>query len=236
MREHWTERLSEYLDGELSGADARGLEAHVQTCADCAATLRDLQEIVGAARRLPEADAGATPEPDLWPAIESRLTPRAHGIDATGVVSIGSRRQNGRRIAFSVPQLAAAGLALMLFSATGVWLALGGPGPTRPDVALTTEAPITPATATMSATFISSWEAAIEDMESELARRRAELEPGTIQVVERNLAIIDQAIAEARRALEADPSSAFLRGYVAETMRRKVDLLRQATRIQRTET
>ena len=73
-------------------------------------------------------------------------------------------------------------------------------------------------------------------LEAEFELRRAVLDPATIQVVERNLAIIDGAIAESRRALEADPSSGFLNGYLAEAMRRKVDLLRQATRIQRTET
>jgi hypothetical protein len=47
-------------------------------------------------------------------------------------------------------------------------------------------------------------------------------------VVEENLAIIDQAVDEARQALAQDPANADLGGYLLETRRRKLDLLRHA--------
>lgn len=226
MTEHWTDRLSEYLDGELPEGDARRLEDHLATCGACASTLAELEAVVLRAKALPDDP----PARDHWPAIEARLSPRtAEGVSAT-VVPIG-RPSPGlrRRVMLTVPQLAAAGIALVLFSVGGAWMALrtGGP-PTAPA-----------ATAVESAdpfAFAASWEAAVADLEAEFESRRAVLDPATIQVVERNLAIIDEAIGESRRALEADPSSGFLNGYLAEAMRRKVDLLRQATRIQRTET
>jgi hypothetical protein len=48
-------------------------------------------------------------------------------------------------------------------------------------------------------------------------------------VVERNLAIIERAIDEARGALAADPSNAYLNRHLADAMRRKLDLLRHTT-------
>ena len=181
--------------------------------------------MVAAARSLP-ADP---PARDLWPAIEGRLRPRtADGVEPE-VVPIGSVRPR-RRVVLSVPQLVAAGLALVLFSAGGVWMAVGGGR--APQVGAASSS----ASEAGAVTFAATWETAVAELETEFAQRRAELDPETIQVVERNLALIDDAIAQARQALEADPSSGFLNGYVAEAMRRKVDLLRQATRIHRTET
>ena len=93
MSEHWTERLSEYLDGELAEGDARRLEGHLATCGACAATLAELEAVVGEARSLPDAP----PVRDLWPAIEARLSPRtADGVSAT-VVPIGPRASGLRR-------------------------------------------------------------------------------------------------------------------------------------------
>ena len=50
----------------------------------------------------------------------------------------------------------------------------------------------------------------------------------TVSVVEQNLTVIDQAVDEARRALADDPANADLSGYLLETRRRKLDLLRHA--------
>ena len=50
----------------------------------------------------------------------------------------------------------------------------------------------------------------------------------TVRVLEQNLAVIDRAIVEAGRALAADPGNAYLNAHFARTMRRKLDLLRQA--------
>jgi len=48
-----------------------------------------------------------------------------------------------------------------------------------------------------------------------------------VRVVRQNLAVINQAIAEARTALERDPGSTYLNLHLANTMRRKVELLRR---------
>src|SRR5438093_1416138 len=60
-------------------------------------------------------------------------------------------------------------------------------------------------------------------------RRTGRLDSTTVRILERDLATIDTAIAQARRALAADPGSAYLNHHLADTMRRKLELLRQAT-------
>ena len=68
-------------------------------------------------------------------------------------------------------------------------------------------------------------------LERVLAEDRGRLDSTTVRVIEQNLAVIDRAIADARRALAADPGNPYLSTYLAHTMRRKIDLLRQAATI-----
>jgi hypothetical protein len=49
--------------------------------------------------------------------------------------------------------------------------------------------------------------------------------------VQQAFTTIDRAIAEARAALEADPSDAYLNLHLADTMRRKLELLRRINAI-----
>jgi Tfp pilus assembly protein PilF len=72
------------------------------------------------------------------------------------------------------------------------------------------------------------YDAAVADLEKALKADRDRLDASTIAIVEHNLQIIDQAIDQARRALEADPANGYLSGHLAEARRRKLDLLRRA--------
>ena len=73
--------------------------------------------------------------------------------------------------------------------------------------------------------------AAITDLEQALQADRAsgQLDSATVRVVQHNLAVIDMALAEARTALAADPASSYLNRHLANTMQRKLELLREAT-------
>ena len=71
---------------------------------------------------------------------------------------------------------------------------------------------------------------------SEIARlrtivqqRRSQLDPVTISVIERNLKVIDDAIAQCRLALAKDPASRFLMESLNSALETKVELLRTAT-------
>lgn len=74
---------------------------------------------------------------------------------------------------------------------------------------------------------------------AELARQLAEepqrLSSTTRAVVERNLAIVDAAIREAERALEADPGNGALEHMLRARYEQRLDLLRRATDADRRE-
>ena len=58
---------------------------------------------------------------------------------------------------------------------------------------------------------------------------RADLDPGTVKILETNLDAIDKAIDQSRRALAADPANVYLNNHLADARQRKLALLRRAT-------
>ncbi|HWN18214.1 MAG TPA: zf-HC2 domain-containing protein [Gemmatimonadales bacterium] len=215
MTDRWMDRLSEYLDGELPTTDRAALEAHLETCSDCSALLADLRRVVDRAQGVEEY----LPKRDLWPGIASR-------IGATPAAA----PQIARRWSFSMPQLAAAAIFLMTLSGGTVWLLRSSAlSPTTGPVATAPAPTLAPVTVNAPGNSASqSYSAAIADLERVLAGGRGRLDTTTVRVIEQNLAAIDRAIAQAQQALMADPANLYLNTHLAETMRRKLDLLRQA--------
>jgi hypothetical protein len=205
MNDQWTDRLSEYVDGELGAGERSALEAHLSTCADCRATLVELRNVVTRAKALEDRP----PKTDLWPGVAQR-------IGAGKVVPLAPRR----RVSFSVPQLVAASLALVLISGGGVWLALQ---PRQPVDA--GRAGVTPAV------WTGRTDAAIAELQDALSRNESRLDTSTVRVVRENLALMNVAIAQARAALAADPGNTYLNLHLADTMRRKLELLRRVNAI-----
>jgi hypothetical protein len=129
-----------------------------------------------------------------------------------------------RRFSFTVPQLVAAGLALMVMSGGGVWvLQHGGRATALPQLAAAdpTIVPVSLADP--------RYDEAIADLEQTLNAGRADLDPGTIRILESNLAAIDTAIDQSRQALAADPANVYLNNHLADSRQRKLALLRRAT-------
>ena len=209
MTDAWTDRLSEYLDEELSAPEREALEAHLLECSACAQALDELRRVAARAGALEDRP----PAGNLWPGIATRIAPQG---DAAS-------RGLGRRFTFTAPQLVAAAAALVLITAGGMWLALpsgNGAGSLAVQPAGIQAQPVS-ATA-------SNFDAAVADLQRMLNERRDQLDSATIRVLEENLAAIDQAIAEARAALSEDPSNAYLNEHLATTMWRKVHLLQRA--------
>ena len=73
-----------------------------------------------------------------------------------------------------------------------------------------------------------AYDQAIRELTAALEAGRDRLDTATVRVLEQSLQKIDAAIAQARRAVAADPASAYLHTHLAATMRRKLDLLRRA--------
>lgn len=226
MTEHWTDRLSEYIDGDLEANEAAALEAHVALCAACRSTLAELRSVVTAARSLEDR----APANDLLPGIMDRIG----AGDDVKVVPIGARSRPVRRFTFSMAQLAAAATVLVTVSAGTAWLMTRpSAGPVPAVTAATDPADDPAASSELAAQFVSATEvnyaAAISGLEALLAEQRDQLDPETVAIIDQNLAVIDAAIAEAVAALRNDPSRAYLYRHLDNTLNKKVELLRRAT-------
>jgi hypothetical protein len=77
------------------------------------------------------------------------------------------------------------------------------------------------------AAYEAHYDQAVAELERTLEEHRSELDTSTVRVVQQDLIIIDHAIAQARRALEADPASPYLHQHLALQMKLKLDLLRR---------
>jgi tetratricopeptide (TPR) repeat protein len=215
--DRYVNRLSDYIDDEdLDPRERAEIEAHLAACSSCRDLLAELRGVAARASLL----AGVPPDRDLWPGIAER-------IGATAVLPF---RAAARRISFTIPQLVAASLALMVLSGAMVWMVKeGAPGTDVPPVVANTPPDPDPA-AIQPANFADTYyEEAIADLEKALAAGRDRLDPQTVRVLEENLLAIDRAIEQSRKALAADPANTFLNMHLASARQRKLALLRDAT-------
>ena len=236
MSDKWTNRLSDYLAGELTAGERDELEAHLAACEECSATLDELRSVVARAQMLEDRP----PIDDLWTGIAARIgsapAVARDVVDLTEQRREKERRLMGRRFSFSFPQLAAASIALMILSSGTAWLFVSAGG--QPTAVTGVAGVAGVAGREVPAPGMVSYEpgvaerkygTAIADLEWVLAENRSQLAPETVQVIEQNLRIIDRAIFQARRALAADPSSSYLNDHLSRTMRQKLEFLQRAT-------
>ncbi len=221
MNDPWTDRLSEYVDGDLDAVTREALEAHLVTCADCRRTRDELERVATRARHIRDHE----PRTDLWPAIEAGIAAQAAQAQAP------ARRR--RVITLSLARLAAAAAVVAVVAGGIAWtIATKRATPGGMVVAvvdstggadsLTSGAP---------SLAVASYRDAAADLERIYDAGRTTLRPETMRIIEDNLRTIDLAIAQADSALRRDPGSAYLNQYLATTMQRKLKLLRRAVEI-----
>jgi hypothetical protein len=214
MHTQWTDQLSGYLDGELTPAAQAALESHLQGCDVCCGVLEELRAVVAAA----PGYTGAPPGDAVWQGIAAEI--HARRVVPFPVPPV---RQ------YSLGQMVAAAAVVALLAGAGTWLAV------RSDAAPAAVAAgpdsVAPGAVRASASFDDpAYLAAVEELEAVLDEGRGRLDTLTVRVIEENLRVIDAAIAEARQAIAADSSNAYLGSRVQLHMQRKMFLLRQAVR------
>jgi anti-sigma factor RsiW len=232
MIDAWTDRLSEHVDGELAAEERTLLEAHLATCTACTATLGELRAVAVAARALPER----LPPDDLWPGVEARIAAfarEAHEVERAErparLVPARSFPGVRRGLVVSWPQLAAAGLALMLLSGGAAWYVARSARPGTPATLASGGGDSARVARAAYAASTGAVDRELAQLERVLAEKRDELDPETVRTIESNLKIIDLASTQARQALAADPANPYLREHLSKTMKRKVELLKEAT-------
>ncbi len=109
MPDSYTDRLSEYLDDELTPAERAGVDEHLRGCPGCRVVLEELRRVTLRAAALPDA----APRPSLWPEVAERI---GHpGLRPAGGDELAARR---RRTA--PPLRWAAGIAAVLALGIGI--------------------------------------------------------------------------------------------------------------------
>jgi len=207
MNAHVTEQLDDFVDGRLSPASATEVAAHLATCTECAQAEKQLRSLLAAAQALP---ASIQPPAQVWSAV------RARTIDAPRL----------RRDLFwsARYQLAAAAVILMLVSSALTALLLRSPR--EPAVAAMDSA--VPAALTEAQ---QEYDRVASQLELRLVNQSPALDTVTARVVRENLLIIDQAIAEARAALERNPQNPNLRRLISTSYQRKIQILERTIRL-----
>ncbi len=216
MADLWTSKLSEYIDGTLSAADRQAVERHLVDCAECRVVLGDLRTIVAEASVLTDTPPAA----DLWHGIANRISAVGDGVYPIQA----ARGRRSRRISFTVPQLVAAGIALVILSGAVGRSLVSSPAseaPPLPGSGLS----VFQTAATGSNVAVDQ---ALLELQQILEAGRGKLDSTTIQILETSLAVIDRAIGQAQQAVAADPANRYLQDHLAATMRRKFALMRQA--------
>jgi hypothetical protein len=215
---HYNEAIQELVEGTLGPVRRAELQTHLDTCDTCRALAADLQKIRDAGAALPPL----RPPDRVWERVPGQL------------------RQEGRLSA--APAARTSCTALLAIAATLV-IAIGGglfilrnlepaPATTAPGV----QSAGTPEGNAMGDDAVQSiaddltiadqhFQSAIEKLEAAVKNNDGSIAPELAAVLEKNIPVIDQAIAESRSALQNEPQSAIARDSLFEALRKKVNLL-----------
>jgi hypothetical protein len=157
----------------------------------------------------------------VWTVVRAALAPRTRMARVSG--------WNGARW-----RLAAAGLLIAASSSAITAVALRSRERAATKAVAALPARPGPAMSRLPAQLASAemgYARSVEALRRTLDERRDSLSASTVETVERSLRVADQAIAEAREALERDPSNGVLAQIFASNYERKIDLLRRATEL-----
>jgi len=243
-----------YVDGSLGAAERAEIDRHVASCASCRQLLEDLREILRATRTLelrePPARVWSRLERAIMLDRDDAAEPaaRSSASGARGVhPSTGSGRgqpsgsdsadhdarlpaspaiwgMKGSRSAMLAWLAAAA--AVVLATVVGLRFMPSG----REEVR--TDAPITVAAGTTAESVETElrqaeahYEKAIKGLEQIASAEQNALDPRTAATLQKNLAVIDQAITESRAAVRSEPASEPAQQSLFENFKSKIALL-----------
>lgn len=217
------EWIQELVDGTLGAIRRAELEQHLAQCEACRALREDLERIRDAAAALPPL----APPDGAWLQIAGRL--RQQGRIRESAAATSGRRVPYAWLAVAAALVLVAGASmLVLFRATPAPSPASSPAPdsaAAPAGAAGRDTASVEAAQTAVETAQQQFEKAIADLEKVAKANTGALDPGTATVIDKNLGIIDQAIAENRAAVRAEPSSVAARDTLFEALRQKVSLL-----------
>jgi len=214
--------IQELVDGTLGPIRRAELDLHLDQCDGCRALASDLQAIHDAAASLEPLE----PPGAVWMQIAGRL--RQEGRVSAPSIVRATPRHRAVLLALAAALVLAIGASILLllpeFRATReqAGQATTGEGNATDDVTVqSVEAEFRLAE--------QHYQNAINKLEQaaklDQAAAGGGIDPQTAAVLQKNLQVIDQAIAESRAALRSEPQSAPARDSLFDALKRKVTLL-----------
>ncbi len=215
-----------YLEHDLDASAHDWMHRHQTLCVACSSMMREVEGLVGSAAALPVL----APTHDLWTGIASRLDASVvplHGAASTGSMPSSAGSFPSRRSGMRIRHLAIAATVLVAVSSSVTWRLARW----RVDAAaITASREDSAANAAVIVPVVNAdvtYEREIAALRAIVTERFAELDSTTVAALQRNLAIIDEAIADSRTALEKDPNSRLLAGTLDRALATKLALMRR---------
>jgi anti-sigma factor RsiW len=209
-----------FADGTLSPEQSSSAEMHLAACQSCR---DDVARITTFMKRVLETPPPQTQLDELWPSIRTRIEQsKVVPLAGSGAREAGGGKReakSGRRAGW----LAAIGVVA---AAAIIAIVLPDRTPVAGDATVATARD----TATTLVAVVDSTHAFEEEARILLNRlelQRAMLRPEAAQALDRDLRVVDVAIAELKDAVARDPNNPALRRLLASSYRQKVDLLKR---------
>jgi anti-sigma factor RsiW len=200
-------QLNEYADETIAPEERPAVDRHLRECDRCRGLVADIGEIRRAAAALPTL----APPPRAWDRIEQQL----------------GTSQPGRTVLYRPYWLGAAAALVLAALVTVLWnpfarggveqASVGADDPSAAALAESVEAELEQAE--------QHYQRAIAGLEQIARTEQGELDPQTAALLQKNLAVIDQAISESRAALKVEPESQPAQQSLLESFKQKVALL-----------
>ena len=209
-------RLSRFVDGDVDADERAAVSSHLDACERCRALASDLARVRGAARAL----GPVAPPEHIWLEIAGQIRLADHPTPADPPTAA-RRSPSAMRQWFGL----AAGLVLVTLVAYLVMHLQ------TPNTATTTTAGNGTATGSVESVAqelslaLEHYDKAIAQLEVLAKTNDGTIDATTAATLQHNLSVIDQAIAESRAALAADPQSEPAFDSLIDALRRKVGVL-----------
>ncbi len=201
--------LTDYADGALSLAARAAISEHLAACGECRDIVDSLRQVRAAASRL----APIEPRRDAWDNIERAL--RANGAPRPAIA-----RRFGRQAVW----LGALAATLVLAVFGGLKIA----DLRRQSAPAANAAAEAPSAQSIEAELLQAeqhYQKAIAGLEQIANAEKGSLDPQTASTLEKNLAVVDQAIDESRAALKVQPGSEPAQASLLDSFKTKIALL-----------
>jgi hypothetical protein len=222
--ERCQELIHDLVDGSISQTDEFTLNTHLRQCLDCESVRQDLTSIVGFCRTQRGQYEAPPNEQALWlrirNVIEAELPSKAVAETQPRRSLLG--RLMGQSWELSLPQLAASTVAIVLLVSLTTVVGLrrwGGYGAT----------PLPPAQAEASNVNDTVWQRrqVINYWNERVELNKARWSPEMRETFDRNMKVIDQAVADSLNELNRNPHDEISEQMLNESLNDKLALLKE---------